>query len=118
MLVIFFYFNEYIKTMKIKYVEKPKIIKIENQTFEQLSKKFGVSVQSLKSYNKINFLYDGMFIAIPNNVEFQSFESKKVYVVKPADTIEKIADKLGVSQEYLKKQNQVSRVFIGQKLFY
>ncbi len=38
------------------------------------------------------------------------------YVVKPLDTIEKIAIKYGVSTEHIKKLNGISNVFIGQKI--
>ncbi len=100
--------------MKIKYIEKPEVFFVSNQSIEEIAKKFGVSVSSLKTYNNISFVHKGSILAIPT----EQVHNQRHYVVKPADTLDNIAYKLGVSKEVLKQKNNTSRVFIGQMLFY
>lgn len=100
--------------MKIKYIKKPEVFFVSNESFEEIAKKFDCSVSSLKSYNKLDSIYNGSILAIPSH----QTQTKKVYVVKPADTLEKIAIKLNVKKQDLIKENNINKVFIGQILFY
>lgn len=42
--------------------------------------------------------------------------NKKIYIVKPLDTFEGVASKLGVDVEYLKKQANTKNLFVGQRI--
>ena len=41
----------------------------------------------------------------------------KIYIVKPLDTIDKISEMFNVDKNYLIKTNNISNLFIGQKIY-
>ena len=43
-------------------------------------------------------------------------QTKNIYIVKPLDTLEKIAKKLNLSEDYLKTCINSKNIFIGQKI--
>lgn len=125
--------------MKIKYIQNPEIFFVENQNIEAIAEKFGVSVFSLERANGLSKVKKGTILHIPNienekgeifslhkpygqensyKKEISNHSSAKIYVVKPADTLVKIANKLGVSKEWLIEKNNTKTVFIGQILHY
>lgn len=95
--------------MKIKLIKKPGIYTVKDETIEQLAQKFEVSVLSIKKLNKILSVSKGDIIAVPQ---------ENFYVVKPADTLDKIATSLSVSKQELMQKNNTQSVFVGQILFY
>jgi len=82
-----------------------------------LSRKFGVSVEDIKSFNKLNNnnLGIGNELLIPGN----NSQSNNSYVVKSGDTISQVADKHGIKTKDLKSANNLKtdRLQIGQELF-
>lgn len=82
-----------------------------------LSRKFGVSVEDIKSLNKLNNnnLGIGNELLIPDNNSQRNIN----YVVKSGDTISQIADKHGIKTKDLKSANNLKtdRLQIGQELF-
>lgn len=44
-------------------------------------------------------------------------KNSATYVVKPLDTLEKIAQKFNVSTQHIKDLNAINAVYIGQKIF-
>lgn len=109
MLVIFFWLHEYIKLMKIKLITKPQIFFVKNQTLQQIANQFGVSADAIKKLNNITNVTEGDIIALPQ---------ENFYVVKPADTLNKICALLGVPKHELMQKNNIKTVFIGQILRY
>ena len=80
-------------------------------SFEQISKLFSVPVEYIKQNNP-GTLYEGKFLFLPET-------NFKTYVVKPFDTLSKIATDFSVTVESLKMKNSLSNdyVFVGQKLY-
>ena len=80
-------------------------------TFESISKIFSVPTEYIKQNNP-GSLYKGKVLYLPE-VNFS------VYVVKPFDTLKKIANDFGTTVESLVKKNSLDTayVFIGQKLY-
>ena len=56
-----------------------------------------------------NNLYSGQCLLI-------YCSNKKYHIVKPAETIEKICRQYDISQDKLLKQNNITKLFIGQML--
>lgn len=83
----------------------------DGDTYKSISHQFKVSEQKLKTDNKIEELYTGCVL-------FVDTTTTKTYVVKPMDTLEKIANKLNIPKDVLIKQNNIKQIFIGQKLEY
>ena len=81
-------------------------------TLEEVSRRYNMSLDRLIELNDLptQDCYVGMRLLIE--------ERKGVdYVVKPFDTIDKIALDFGVDKEEIIKYNRISKVFLGQKLF-
>lgn len=82
-----------------------------------LSRKYGVSVEDIKSLNNLsnNNLGIGNELLIPNS----NSKSNINYKVKSGDTISQIADKHGIKTKDLKSANNLKtdRLQIGQELF-
>ena len=82
-----------------------------------LSRKFGVSVEDIKTFNKLdnNNLDVGDKLLIPES----NLESNNNYVVKSGDTISQIAEKFGVKTKDLKSSNKLknNNLQIGQTLY-
>lgn len=84
----------------------------ENENLEMIAQKFNVSVEKLRiDNNNIQNIYEGCVLFI-NTLQ------TKTYVVKPLDTPESVAKKLGVDKQKLIKDNHITKLFIGQKLEY
>lgn len=80
--------------------EKDVLVKVDlNDNIEELKKKYNI---------KDNLEVGDMFIV----------SSQEKYVVKPLDTIDKIANKFGVTIDYLINKNNLKtkKVFVGQVL--
>lgn len=107
--VIFFLLFEYIVMMKIKYQKFQQVYKVENESLNDIAKKFDINVVLLKKINNIEHVSKGDYIIMP---------TENTYVVKPMESIYTIAQKLNVNPEYLKQKNNTANVFIGQILFY
>ena len=80
-------------------------------TYQSLSNMFLVPVDYIKQFNP-GTLYKGKYLFLPGT----NFKS---YVVKPFDTLQKIAQDNGVSVESIKQKNSLlsDYIFIGQKLY-
>ena len=80
-------------------------------TLESISSLFNVSKNYIVLHNGAE-LYAGKLLFLPETY----FE---VYVVKPFDTVEKIAKHFGKTAENIKQKNNLKTdyVFVGQKLY-
>jgi LysM repeat protein len=87
-------------------------------TLFSISKRFNVSVSSLKKINKLSsdHIKVGEVMKLPTQIK--SNQNKEYYTVYPGDTLWGIADRFGVSVKDLAKENGLSMemVLIGQKL--
>ncbi|MCI8460475.1 MAG: LysM peptidoglycan-binding domain-containing protein [Bacilli bacterium] len=87
-----------------------------------ISKNFGVTIGTLRSFNKLNsdLLSIGQKINIPNGNDNtgSSEEDYLIYIVKAGDSLYSIAKKYGISVDDLKKVNNLSGniLNIGQPL--
>lgn len=81
----------------------------KNETLESVCAFYNVSVKDMKTINNINEIWEGMCLLIPE-------PNSVLYIVKPLDTIKKIAEEFNVSEEYIKEKNKILNVFIGQKI--
>ena len=83
----------------------------EDETFESIAEKFSLPVEYIRQNNS-GSIYRGKILYLPET-EFET------YVVKPFDTLQKIANYFGTTTDILMKKNNLSNeyVFIGQKLF-
>lgn len=80
-------------------------------TLESISSLFNVPKEYIVLHNGAE-IYAGKLLFFPET----NFET---YVVKPFDTIEKIAKYFGTTTEDIKQKNNISSnyVFVGQKLY-
>lgn len=80
-------------------------------TYQTLSSAFSVPIDYIKQFNP-GALYKGKYLFLPGT----NFKS---YVVKPFDTLQKIAEENGVMVESIKQKNSLlsDYIFIGQKLY-
>ena len=82
-----------------------------------LSRKFGVSVEDIKTFNKLDSINlgigDELLIPVSNK------DGNNNYVVKSGDTISQIAEKFGVKTKELKSANNLknNNLQIGQSLY-
>lgn len=82
-----------------------------------LSRKFGVSVEDIKTFNKLKSINlgigDELFIPVSNK------DGNNNYVVKSGDTVSEIAEKFGVKTNELKSANNLknNNLQIGQSLY-
>lgn len=83
----------------------------QNDNLESIAKKFGTSTYAINKDNNTPQIYPGCVLFINTN-------QTKTYVVKPLDTIDKIAQKLNVDKNTLIHKNNITKLFIGQKLEY
>ena len=110
---------------------------VKNDSLWAISKKYGVSVSSLKKANSLsgNTIYVGQTLKIPSSSKTTSFKSttktssktaavkatatsSTTYKVAKGDTLWSIAKKYGVSVSALQKANNLSSslIYIGQSL--
>ena len=80
-------------------------------TLESISSLFNVSKNYIVLHNGAE-LYAGKLLFLPET-------NFAVYVVKPFDTLEKIAKHFGTTTESIKQKNNITSnyVFVGQKLY-
>ena len=83
----------------------------KTDTLESIAHDFGITKSYILQNNK-NCLYEGQVLFLPET-------NLSTYVVKPFDTIQKIASTYGKSVEDIKQKNNMETdfVFVGQKLF-
>ncbi len=84
-----------------------------------IARMFGVTVRRLREVNRIrgNRIHTGQLLVIPTRKNFV----QKRYRVRPGDSLEKIAKRLGVPVDHLKFVNGVTdprRLKAGQQLLY
>ena len=108
--------NRIIYTMKVEIYdiksEKNIFYKVRlNDTFDTIAKKFDVPVDYIKDNNK-GELYLGKVLFLPAT-------NFKIHIVKPFETLSKIANIYGVKiAEIIKNNNLPSEyIFVGQKLY-
>ena len=110
---------------------------VKNDSLWAISKKYGVSISSLKKANSLsgNTIYVGQTLKIPSSSKTTSFKSttktssktaavkatatsSTTYKVTKGDTLWSIAKKYGVSVSALQKANNLSSslIYIGQSL--
>ena len=83
--------------------------RIENgQTFEDISKIYNIPIDALKANNKEE-IYDGQCVILCGF-------GKKYHIVKPAETLETIAQKYNTTKQSLKQKNSAQQIFVGQLL--
>jgi LysM repeat protein len=90
----------------------PIIIKVyDGQTIEEIAKNYHLPVSLLKQYNDIkDDISEGDRLVIP-------FEVRAVHIVKPLETLAKIAKLYDTSIEKIKNDNNlIDAPFIGQQL--
>ena len=88
------------------------IYKVKNKdTIQSICRMFKVDANSLKALNKIVDVQENDVILLPKPYEH-------IYVVKPLDTYEKIADELGVSEEKIIQVTKGKKMFIGQTIVF
>tara|TARA_Y100000590_G_C15740371_1_gene1020054 strand:+ start:614 stop:2143 length:1530 start_codon:yes stop_codon:yes gene_type:complete len=93
-------------------------------TLSEISKKMGVSVSSLKRWNRIrgSSIYPGQKIRLTQaktrRVASTSKRKKRVYRVRKGDSLYAIAKRFGVTVAQIKKRNQIrkSDIYAGQLL--
>ena len=83
----------------------------EGDTFESIAKQFSVPKDYIRQNNP-GELYKGKILYFPETYFI-------CYVVKPFETLKKIADDFGTTTEALRIKNSLENdyVFIGQKLY-
>ncbi len=84
-----------------------------------IARMFGVDIQQLREVNRIrgNRIHAGQLLVIPTRRNFV----QKSYRVRPGDSLEKIAKRLGIPVDHLKFINGVTdprRLKAGQQLLY
>ena len=97
---------------------------VKNDSLWAISKKYGVSVSSLKKANSLsgNTIYVGQTLKIPSSSKTAAVKatatSSTTYKVAKGDTLWSIAKKYGVSVSALQKANNLSSsiIYIGQSL--
>lgn len=102
--------------MEIEFFEEQKQPPIfyfvkNGDTLLKIAKTFSVSVQLIKRNNpKADELEIGDCLYIP-------FVNTAIHIVRPLETLSKIASDYNVTEEYIKQKNQIETIFIGQKLY-
>lgn len=110
----------YIPSGKVKYysTQKPLSFKLHvveaKETFFGLSQKYEITIDDLKRYNFDLYnrgLHEGESITIPvfgktSNMVERGVQGQKKYVVKPQETLWRIAKNHNISQEELEKMNK------------
>ncbi|MDO5105946.1 LysM peptidoglycan-binding domain-containing protein [Capnocytophaga sp.] len=110
----------YIPSGKVKYysTQKPLSFKLHvveaKETFFGLSQKYEITIDDLKRYNFDLYnrgLQEGETITIPvfgktSNMVERGVQGQKKYVVKPQETLWRIAKNHNISQEELEKMNK------------
>ena len=83
----------------------------KNEDITDICKKFKVDEYSLKTLNQLSQIQPNDVILIPKPYDH-------VYVVKPLDTYEKIAQTLNVSVDKIKEVTKGKKMYIGQRIVF
>ena len=83
----------------------------QNETLSSICGKYNLDIGELKELNQIQNVKAGDVILL-------SKQYKNVYVVKPLDTYESIAQKMNVSVQVLKNVTKNKKMYIGQKIMF
>ena len=85
----------------------------DGDTLDKICKIFGVDKGLIEKYNKLDnaHLEQGDMLYIP-------CQNVRCHVVAPLDTLSKIAQKYNVSEQEIIKKNNVTTLFIGEKLYF
>ena len=97
--------------MNVEIKKRKTYIVKEGETIQELVNILNCEKQSIIAINKIEEVEEGDEIIIPNH------QNRNYYIVKPADNLETISKKMGISkEEILKKYGKA--FFIGQKIYF
>ncbi|MFO1444324.1 LysM peptidoglycan-binding domain-containing protein [Bacillus sp. Bva_UNVM-123] len=113
---IFYFSSKDVKAFSETYIVQ------EGDSLYRISKNNGISLQELKSINKLTSdkIYIGQTLELPVNLHTpgDSLQAAAVYTVVPGDTLWGVANRFGISVEDLKTQNNLTKdmVLINQKL--
>ena len=82
-----------------------------SDSFESIAKLFSVPIDYIKQNNP-GSLYKGKILFLPET-------NFMCYVVKPFETLQKIANDFGTTTEVLRQKNSLENdyVFVGQKIY-
>lgn len=99
--------------MKIEEIKQTNLVyKVkQNETLNDISKKFNATIETLKIENGISDVEFGDVIIIPE-------KNLALHVVKPAETLVNIAKQYSTTINHIMKINNLTshNLFIGQKL--
>ena len=95
--------------MKITYKKYLNIYHVEEESLQDIALKTGIHLLALEKWNRVSSVSCGDYLEL---------HKENVYVVKPLDTLYKIANKLGVDERTLVQKNNIQKIFIGQILYY
>ena len=97
--------------MQAKIIKKP-IYKVKiGDSLNDICQKFKVSQLELLELNNIQKIEPNQVLVLPKPYNH-------IYVVKPLDTYEKIANSLGTTVEQIKKITNGKKMFIGQQIIF
>lgn len=104
--------KEYLRTAKARqnsYTVRP------GDNLYKIAKQFGVTVEDLMSANDLQntLIYPNQVLIVSKSIPSGSMYFIE-YVVKPEDTLEKIANELGISTEIIGKYNDVTKLILAQ----
>ena len=92
-------------------------------TLARIASRFGVSRQKLQQVNNIDNphrIYPGQLLLVGGNSTIAAGSARpEQYRVRRGDTLERIADRFGISIRQLQQANRISnphRIFLGQVL--
>lgn len=85
----------------------------QGDTLDKVCKIFGVEKSLIEKYNDVqNYsLESGDVLYIP-------CQNVRCHIVAPLDTLSKIAQKYNISEQEIVQKNNVTNLFIGQKLYF
>jgi len=85
----------------------------KNDSLLSISEKFCIDKSQLANDNNLDVNYQ----VEEGDIIWVRRKNMATYVVKPLDTIEKIAIKFNVTAQHIKDINQINTVYLGQKIF-
>ena len=80
-----------------------------DDTLNSICQKLKVQESELLELNQITQIRENQILLLPKSYS-------KIYVVKPLDTYSKIAQELGVSEEFLRQKLKGQTMFIGKRI--
>lgn len=92
----------------MQYVHKVK----KNESLRSICQKYSVLKGDLLTANNVveEDIHEGLllFVEVPDGIR---------YVVKPFDTVQKIADRYGITLDEILKFNNIKEIFLGQIIY-